>query len=498
MNYSAIFTALLPDLIVVVALFAALGVDYTKLRGASLACRACAASRICGFGLVAALVVLGCQLTGSLAVEGHALEVATQGQLVLNTGTLALKGVLFLLGLLVLPLAARTISTPQVSEYFALLLLATLGMGFMVTSLSLLGAFVALELVSLSLYALTALNPVRKESAEAALKYFTYGGVASAFLLFGISYLFGRLGELDITQAAFTQATLAEAPRLVMVAYLFILVGLGFKLALAPFHLWAPDVYQAAPTPAAAWIASGSKIAGVALLLALLGPVSLPSAHSTIVPLLLLMAVASMAVGNLGALRQANVKRLLAYSAIANAGYILVAVVAFTDAGRAAAIFYAIVYAIATLGAFAVVSVWNDRLGREALIDDFRGAWKTSPGLSLALLVFVLSLAGIPPLAGFVGKFYLFYAAIHSAPQMEYWSDGLYWLVAVALAFSVVALYYYLKILKAVFVREETGEMDNSPVGLSASVAILVLALLTVVLGVWPEPVVDYIQSYLF
>ena len=231
MNYSAIFTALLPDLIVVVALFAALGVDYTKLRGASLTCRACAASRICGFGLVAALVVLGCQLTGSLAVEGHALEVATQGQLVLNTGTLALKGVLFLLGLLVLPLAARTISTPQVSEYFALLLLATLGMGFMVTSLNLLGAFVALELVSLSLYALTALNPVRKESAEAALKYFTYGGVASAFLLFGISYLFGRLGELDITQAAFTQATLAEAPRLVMVAVSYT-------------HLTLPTIYS--------------------------------------------------------------------------------------------------------------------------------------------------------------------------------------------------------------------------------------------------------------
>ncbi len=496
MDYSAIFTALLPDLFVVVALFAALGVDYTKLRSASLADRACAASRICGVGLVGALVALAFQLTGSLAVDGHALEVTTHGQLVLNAGTLALKALLFLLGLLVLPLAARTISTPQVSEYFALLLLATLGMGFMVTSRNLLGAFVALELVSLSLYALTALNSAQKgsaKSAEAALKYFTYGGVASAFLLFGISYLFGALGQLDITQA-----TLAEAPRLVVVAYLFILVGLGFKLALAPFHLWAPDVYQAAPTPAAAWIASGSKIAGVALLLALLGPVSLPSAHSAIVPLLLLMAVASMAVGNLGALRQSNVKRLLAYSAIANAGYILVAVVAFTDDGRAAALFYAIVYAVATLGAFAVVSVWNDRLGREALIDDFRGAWKASPGLSLALLVFVLSLAGIPPLAGFVGKFYLFFAAIHAAPQMEYWSDGLYWLVAVALVFSVVALYYYLKILKAVFVREETGEMDNTPVGLPASVAILVLALLTVALGVWPEPVVEYIRLYLF
>ncbi len=497
MDYPALFNALLPDLVVVVALFAALGVDYGMLRGAALADRACAASRIGGLGLVGALVALGCQLTGSLPVDGHALEVATHGQLVMNTGTLALKGALFLLGLLVLPLAARTITTPQVSEYFALLLLATLGMGFMVTSRNLLGAFVALELVSLSLYALTALQPARRESAEAALKYFTYGGVASAFLLFGISWLYGALGQLDITQATVAQQ-LMQSPRLVTVAYLFILVGLGFKLALAPFHLWAPDVYQAAPTPAAAWIASGSKIAGVALLLALLEPVSLPSAQAAVVPLLLILAVASMAVGNLGALRQANVKRLLAYSAIANAGYILVAVVAFTDAGRAAAVLYALVYAVATLGAFAVVSVWNDRLGREALIEDLRGGWHTSPGLALAMLVFVLSLAGIPPLAGFVGKFYLFYAAIGAAPEMEYWSDGLYWLVAVALLFSVVALYYYLKILKAIFVREEPGEHDATPVGLPATTAITVLVLLTLALGIWPEPVIAFVREQLF
>jgi NADH-quinone oxidoreductase subunit N len=206
------------------------------------------------------------------------------------------------------------------------------------------------------------------------------------------------------------------------------------------------------------------------------------------------MAVVSMAVGNLGALRQSNLKRLLAYSAIANAGYILVAVVAFNDDGRAAAVFYAVVYAIATLGAFAVVAVLSDRLGREAEIDDFRGCWKTNPGLSMALLVFILSLAGIPPLAGFVGKFYLFFAAIQAKSEIGYWSEGLYWLVALALGFSVVALYYYLKVLKAVFVSEETGPVGNDPIGWPSAAVILLLALFTLALGIVPGPFIDFLR----
>ena len=494
MDYQPIFYALLPDLIVVVALFAALGVDYGYMRGASLKERAGRTLQICSLGLLGGLVMLVLQLEGALPLDYAELLVATHGQLMLSPGTLVLKWLLFALGLAVLPLAARHMVTVHVSVYFALLLLATLGMGFMVTSRNLLGAFVALELVSLSLYALTALHQTHRASAEAALKYLTYGGVSSAFLLFGISYLFGVTGKLDISQPIPITEALVRAPMMVTVAYVFILVGLGFKIAVAPFHLWAPDVYQSAPTPVAAWVASGSKIAGVVLLLALLAPVSMPSANTAIVTLLAAMAVMSMAVGNLGALRQINLKRLLAYSAIANAGYLLVAVVAFTEDGRAAAVFYAVVYAIATLGAFAVVAVLSDRLEREAQIEDFRGCWKTNPGLSLALLVFILSLAGIPPLAGFVGKFYLFFAAIQANPEIGYWSEGLYWLVALALGFSVVALYYYLKILKAVFVSEETGAIGEDSIGWPSTAVIVLLSLLTIVLGIWPEPFIHFIR----
>lgn len=497
MDYQPIFYALLPDLIVVVALFIALGIDYGYLRKSSLANRSVRALQISSVGLFVGMVLLVLQMKGSLPLDYAQLLAATHGQLALSPGTLALKCLLFSMGLAVLPLAARHMVTRHVSEYFALLLLATLGMGFMVTSRNLLGAFVALELVSLSLYALTALHQTSRASAEAALKYLTYGGVSSAFLLFGISYLFGLTGTLDISKTIPMSEALTGAPMLVSVAYLFILVGLGFKVAVAPFHLWSPDVYQSAPTPVAAWIASGSKIAGMVLLLVLLMPVSTLSANTTIIPMLAVLAVLSMAVGNLGALRQTNLKRLLAYSAIANAGYLLVAVLAFTEEGRAAAIYYAVVYAIATLGAFAVVSVFGDRLGREAQIEDFSGFWKNRPGLSMALLIFILSLAGIPPLAGFVGKFYLFFAAIQSQPQIGYWSEGLYWLVALALVFSVVALYYYMKVLKAVFVSEDIAESREDSIGWPSSVVILILSLITLVLGVWPGPLIEYIRGCL-
>ena len=487
MDYQPIFYALLPDLIVVVALFAALGVDYGYMRGASLKERATRTLQICSLGLLGGLVMLVLQLEGALPLDYAELLVATHGQLMLSPGTLALKWLLFALGTAVLPLAARHMVTVHVSEYFALLLLATLGMGFMVTSRNLLGAFVALELVSLSLYSLTALHQTRRTSAEAALKYLTYGGVSTAFLLFGLSYFYGMTGALDLSAAS---EAVRSSP-LITVAYLFILVGIGFKIAVAPFHLWAPDVYQAAPTPAAAWIASGSKIAGVGLLLSLLKPVA---GQPPIVLLLAAMAVLSMSVGNVGALRQSNLKRLLAYSAIANAGYILVAVVAFSKDGYAAAVFYTMVYAIATLGAFAVVALLSDRLGREAEIDDFRGCWKTNPGMAAAMLIFILSLAGIPPLAGFVGKFYLFFAAIEGNPQIGPWTGGGYFLVAIALCFSVVALYYYLKVLKAVFVSEETGAVGRDSIGWPSTAMIVLLTLLTIVLGIWPELFIHFIR----
>ena len=490
MDYQPIFYALLPDLIVVVTLFAALGVDYGYMRGASLKERAARTLQICSLGLLGGLVMLVLQLEGTLPLDYAELLVATHGQLMLSPGTLALKWLLFALGMAVLPLAARHMVTVHVSEYFALLLLATLGMGFMVASRNLLGAFVALELVSLSLYSLTALHQTRRTSAEAALKYLTYGGVSTAFLLFGLSYFYGMTGALDLSAVS---EAVPSSP-LITVAYLFILVGIGFKIAVAPFHLWAPDVYQAAPTPAAAWIASGSKIAGVGLLLSLLKPVA---GQPPIVLLLAAMAVLSMSVGNLGALRQSNLKRLLAYSAIANAGYLLVGVVAFSAAGNTSVIFYILVYSLASLGAFGVVAVLTDTLGRDAEISDFNGCWKTTPGLAAAFLVFVLSLAGIPPLAGFLGKFYLFFAAIGAAPEAASWHDGFYWLVAFALIMSVVSLYYYLRVLKAFLVApaDDGAAIAPSKIGWAAGVTLCVLALAVVALGLWPEPLLGLLRN---
>ncbi len=491
MDYQQLLLALLPDLLVVVALFAALGVDYSRMRGSRLAKRYQVACQISAAGLIAGLAVILVQLTQAWSFT--ALASMTDGQLELNTGTLTLKALLYAMGLGVLPLAKRDQITPQVSEYFALLLLATLGMGFVVTSRNLLGAFVALELVSLSLYAMTVLNQARRASAEAALKYLTFGAVSSGFLLFGLSYLYGATEQLDLTQ----MTGLQHSPMLVL-AYLLIFVGLGFKLALAPFHLWAPDVYQNAPTPVAGWIGSGSKIAAAALLIALLKPVS-STLKDALVPALAALAVLSMVVGNLGALRQTNLKRLLAYSAIANAGYLLVGVVAFSPAGNTSVIFYILVYSLASLGAFGVIAVLTDTLGRDAEINDFNGCWKTTPGLAVAFLVFVLSLAGIPPLAGFLGKFYLFYAAIEAVPEAASWHDGFYWLVAFALIMSVVSLYYYLRVLKAFLVAPsddgKAASIAPIKIGWAAGVTLCLLAIAVLALGLWPEPLLNLLSD---
>lgn len=491
LDFQQLLLTLLPDLAVVVAMFAALGVDYSKLRGAALAKRYETAFRISALGLMIGLVLTVLQAAGQMSVM--AVE-ATAGQLNLTTGTLTLKASLFALGLAVLPLAKRDLVTTHASEYFALILLATLGMGFVVTSQNLLGAFVSLELVSLSLYAMTALNQSRATSAEAALKYLTFGAVASGFLLFGLSYLYGATGGLDLAKLS---ATAHESSSLLVMAYLLIFVGLGFKLALAPFHLWAPDVYQAAPTPVAGWIGSGSKIAAAALLLVLLQPVAKsPELKTTLVPALAALAVVSMLVGNLGALRQTNLKRLLAYSAIANAGYLVVGVLAFNDYGEQSVLFYILVYSVGSLGAFAVISVLADRLGRDAEISDFNGCWKTMPGLSIAFLIFLLSMAGIPPLAGFFGKFYLFVAAISAQPDAATLGEGLYWLVGFALVMSVVSLYYYLRVLKAfLVVSDENSEAKRESIDGSAGFAIFALATIIVALGLWPQPLLTLLSQ---
>ncbi len=495
MDYLTLLEATLPDLIVVVALFAALGVDYGLRRGSNPDERGRVAAGVTTIGL---LLALGCILSQFL--QGEVLRLG-EGQLVLDATGLAAKGLIYGLALMVTQFAAHHAPTTHASEYHALLLLAALGMSFLSTTENLLLAFVALELVSLSLYALTAFNTSSARSAEAGLKYFAFGGVASAFFVFGISYLYGATGSLDMGD----WAHLEELPSLFALGLIFTLVGLGFKVAVVPFHLWAPDVYQCAPTPVAAWVASGSKIASVFLLVRLVGAVpGIDEAALLVFVPLALAAVLSMLIGNLGALRQSNLKRLLAYASIANGGYLLIGLIALSPDGFAASLFYVMVYALANVGAFGVIGLLSDRVQGEGRVEDFAGCWKRYPGLSFAFLLFLLSSAGIPPLAGFVGKYYLFFAAFGQIDATYVLNDALIgrngwmvFLVGLALVTSVISLYYYVRVLKPFLVTDEKSAHLDDGVEIRPGIrlSLFALAALVVGLGVCPGPVMELLKA---
>jgi NADH-quinone oxidoreductase subunit N len=283
-----------------------------------------------------------------------------------------------------------------------------------------------------------------------------------------------------------------------LIASAFLIVGLGFKIAAAPFHLWAPDTYQCAPVPVAAWVATGSKIASFFVLIQLFGPILEFSVdRDTLITGLVVVSIVSMVLGNIGALRQSCVKRLLAYSSVAHAGYMLIGLIAANKDGQVSILYYIVIYSFATLGAFAIIGIINDRLGREAYISDFNGCWKQNPRLSLLFMIFILSLAGIPPLSGFFGKVYLFMAAIGSQPEIASWTDGYYWLVAVALLMSAVSLFYYVKVLKAFLVSNDTPKSPEVTIGKAEGLGLIILAALVVGLGVYPTGLVDFISANL-
>jgi NADH-quinone oxidoreductase subunit N len=489
-NYALLLKLFAPDIAVVVALFAALLVDYGFLRDADAERRQKAACRMVSLGFLAGLFTVFWQMT-HLPPGAYG-----EGQILLSPLTLGFKALLFVLALAALAFATLENVTVHISEFFVLLGLATLGMGFLVTTANLLSIFVALELTSLSLYALAGLRQNSRAGAEAALKYFLVGGLSSAFLLFGLSYFYGLAQALDLATALQRLSTQTLDAPLLAVAVVFLLAGLGFKIAAVPFHLWAPDIYQAAPTSAAAWIATGSKIAAFVLAVRLLGPMLLwPHFQKTLLLLLAIVSALSMIVGNLAALRQTSLKRLLAYSAIAHAGYMLIGFIAASPAGITAVLYYVVVYALANLGAFGVLLVWSRTLGLDPRLDDLAGLSRATPGLSFLFLVFILSLAGIPPLSGFLGKYYLFAAAIQTQPSVLSNCHGYYWLIGVALATSVVALYYYLKILKAVFVvRATRAVFVYEFVSPSVLMILFVLAVFILALGIFPSALTQVIS----
>jgi NADH-quinone oxidoreductase subunit N len=435
----------------------------------------------------AATIVLtvGLPLLGWRGIEAAQPTWLFERMLALDAFAVFFKALLglSLLAVVVMSLGSNEIARGQnQGEYYTVLLGATLGMFLMAGASHLLMAYLALEFLSLASYVLTGFLRHDRRSSEAALKYLIYGGVASGAMIYGMSWIYGLAGTMEYAGIAAALGNLPEQNRLALfVATVLVLTGFGFKVAAVPFHMWAPDVYTGAPLPVTTFLAVGSKAAGFALLLRFfdfgVGP-SGPVGAAASVPLVQLLAVVSaitMLVGNLAAVSQTNIKRLLAYSSIAHAGYGLMGVAVLAEHGVASVILYLAVYYVMNLGAFWVALLVVNASGREDL-DAFRGlAWRGGATAAVALAIFLFSLAGLPPFAGFIGKLYVFAAGIQGE---------LYWLVVWGALNSVVSLYYYARIVKLMFL-DQPGP-DDGPVRFPVSDlgAVAVLSALTIYLGV--------------
>ena len=419
--------------------------------------------------------------------------------IILDNFSLFFKVISLLAVLLVIWMSVGSQEIRQVhqGEYYTVLLTSALGMFFMASSSNLLMAYMSLELVSITSYILTGMLPHNRRSSEAALKYLIYGGVASGSMIYGMSWIFGLTGSLDYAQI--NQVLLGSTGNqlALFIALVFIIAGFGYKVVIAPFHMWSPDVYQGAPTPITAFLSVGSNAAGVAIMIRFFLPAvsRLGDAGNWILipgvewpQVLWIVSIVTMTLGNLCALNQQNVKRLLAYSGIAHAGYILMGLVVLNNDGLVAMLFYIVVYLIMNLGAFLVVMIVSNATGRED-IEGYRGlAWRGAAVPAICMAIFLFSLTGLPPLAGFVGKLLLFAAVI---------KGQFYILAVVAIINSVISLYYYARIVKTMFF--DTPTSDDGEVAMTASVfpLLLLLAIPTVFFGVYWGPLFTYTQESL-
>lgn len=480
-DYREILQLAAPEIFVVITALVALTLGLTRWRASNLI------PVVATLGLVlAAIPVAHLPFGASLG----------DGMLVISEPNSLFKFICLALALGTVLLAQADRGTVRHhAEYVALILFATVGLMLLVGSEELLMIFIGLELTGLSLYIMTAFNKADRASAEAGLKYFLFGSTASAFTLFGLSLVYGMTGSTALGAIAEKLDAAPLAP-LLIAGLVMTLIGFAFKIAAAPFHLWAPDTYQAAPTSGAAFIASGSKVASFFVLgkILLIGfaPVDGSAASQGFaagwVPLLAVLAAVSILIGNLAALAQRNVRRLLAYSAVAHAGYTLLGLIAGGREGFSATLFYTTTYAFTLVGAFGVVGYVRRATGGDDF-QNFAGLRARSPLFAGAMAIFMLSLAGLPPLAGFFGKFYLF-ATVLRADE----NHGLLWLVALALFGSLISLYYYLLVLKAVFLDEpETGSLSSASGEKLAGTLCTAFAAIVLLLGIWPTPLLQQI-----
>lgn len=422
----------------------------------------------------------------ALAASGAPEMTAFQGSLTLDGFGLFFNWIFVVAALIVSVVSYKylEIEGEHHGEYYSLVLLAQCGMFFLATGTDLITLFIGLELMALSFYVMVGFLRSERRSNEAAMKYLILGAFSSGFLAYGFSVMYGISGSTKLADIGRAIQQRDPWDPMVFLAMATTAIGLLFKISAVPFHMWAPDAYEGAPTTVTAYLSTASKAASFAFLLRIfLGP--LGAARPVWEPLFIAIAIATMTVGNLAAITQSNIKRLLAYSSVSHAGYMLLGLIAGNETGIKGISVYVLVYTFMNLGAFLVVVALRRKgvIGED--VEDLSGLMHKSPGYAILMLVFLLSLAGIPPTAGFLGKYYIFLSLIET---------GHYALAVVATLYVAVAIYYYFRLVRSMFAGEET---EKAPVSSSVGLRLAVAAsgLMTLIIGIYPEPFLRLAQS---
>ena len=483
-----------PELVLTLSAFLMLGLSAIPDTGrriwapalATLACLATLAS------LLSFVWTFGLQ-----ALRVPEMTIGFHGMFILDSFSIFFKVVFLLAAILTILASARYLEVERanVGEYYALVLFAVVGMMFLASAGEFITLFVALETMALSFYILVGFLKSNRKSNEAALKYFLLGSFSTGIFLYGISLVYGTTGTTVLGLIGMSRSKMAllapEAPIFVL-GVILVTVGLAFKIAAVPFHMWAPDAYEGAPTPVTAFLSTGSKAAAFVALARIFSMGFLPLGHRW-APLLAILAVGSMTLGNVGAILQENMKRMLAYSSIAHAGYVLLGLIAVglgdtvetREYGLKAVLLYLLIYTFVNIGAFALVIILRKEQVAGDRVADFAGLSRRSPGAAFAMLVFMLSLAGIPATAGFIGKWYLFGAAVKAHYA---------WLAVVAVINSAISVYYYIRVVVNMYMKapEDAGPFEPS---WGQRVVVAACIAFTLVFGLYPQPIIAFAEQ---
>lgn len=427
-------------------------------------------------------------VTAALSFAGVPGSAPTEiwGGMFRNDAITLIFRIMFLSAVLVTSLLTVDVRRLQHGEFYALILLAVVGFNLMAAAADIVLLYLALETASISFYVLAGFATDARRSPEAGIKYFVFGAFASAVMLYGLSFLYGLTGgETNIYRLAAATFANLDNP-LLLLASIMVIVGFGFKVSAVPFHFWAPDVYEGAPTSTTAILSTASKTAGFAVFLRLfLAGVMGGQGDQNWWGLLVVMSILSMVLGNMGAIFQTNIKRMLAYSGVAQAGYVLIGLVSFTPDGAGGAMFYLFMYIFTNIAAFGVIILLSNVTGTDE-VKDLSGLSRRSPYLALVMLLALLSLGGIPPTAGFFGKFFIFRAAVES---------GLWWLALIGVLNAFVALYYYLSLAKYIYLYRSEEEDQPIPVSRAAAIGLAICTLAILYLGVLPNALFDWTRQ---